>query len=179
MENKMTRHSYSKTGNVFHTKILQRGREEAWTHRFCCLSQVLFCIAQAGPELLGSNDPLTSVFGVAGTIGTCHFVYIFKQLLQGIWKMNNQEKGGGEEIQVTDTWKTTQTIRRPHHISCKVMMSIWNTKNPLNRAEGSLADTGILEKPCHYLLSFKVHICHVMTQVVQLQIYNWQKCVGL
>ena len=36
-------------------------------------------IAQAGLELVGSNDPLASVFGVAGTKGTCPLVYMFKQ----------------------------------------------------------------------------------------------------
>lgn len=41
-------------------------------------------VAQAGLELLGSKDPLTSVFGVAGTIDTYHLVYMFKQVLQGI-----------------------------------------------------------------------------------------------
>lgn len=75
-----------------------------------------------------------------------------------------------EELRMTDTQKATQTRRRPHHIDCKVIVSIWNTKNPLT--------TGALEKPCHHFLSFMTHICHVTTQVVRLQIYAWQNCVG-
>lgn len=43
-----------------------------------------YWIAQADLELLDSNDPLASVFGVAGMKGACPLVYVFKQPLQGM-----------------------------------------------------------------------------------------------
>lgn len=50
--------------------------------------------------------------------------------------MNNPGEEREEEIRMTDTQKATQTRSRPHHIDCKVIVSIWNTKNPYYRCIG-------------------------------------------